>query len=123
MTTINNQYIYPPNFNSISNNFTDFSDFYNNFESITDNVIFGVTFSFAIGMVFSPLNKGLLYLIIGYILWEMLIFCCVTRWQPFKRILYIIAAFIGFYVGRKIIGDRKIFRLVKNVDQYYFIKP
>lgn len=92
---------------------------YNNNVLNFDNIIVGMTTSFAIGILFAPFSRGLLYLILWFIIWEIMIFMIYkNEYNVYNRFMYVISSLLGFYIGRLTIGDDDIF----NNEKKFFIK-
>ena len=76
--------------------------------SYNNDVLTNILGSFAIGLIFAPFNRGLLYLIIWFILWEIIYFAIFREYNFVKRFIYILSSLLGFYIGRLVIGDNDI---------------
>lgn len=83
-----------------------------------DDILVGLLGSFVWGVVLSPLSAGLAFLIASTIIWEILIFYMSSNWSPGKRLIMISFAFLGFYIGRKIVGDDEPFRFKYGEDEH-----
>jgi len=80
--------------------------------------------SFALGIVLSPLSGGLVYLVIGYIIMEIIAYNCGTKYNPGLRLIYLLFGILGFFIGRAIIGDDDPLRMHYGKDENKrFIKP
>jgi len=82
--------------------------------------------SFTVGIVLSPLSNGLLYLFIGYIITEILVYNMCKNYKPGLRLIYLLFGILGFFIGRAIIGDDDPVRMYYGQDQNQnkkFLKP
>ena len=82
-----------------------------------NDILTGLLGSFTWGLILSPLSAGLAYLIVSTIIWEAVVFYASTNWSPGIRVLSIAIAFLGFYIGRLIIGDDEPLRLQYGLDE------
>lgn len=77
--------------------------------------------AFALGMIFSPFSKGLFYLVLFIILFEIfLLWFCYNRnenYPPHKRILLVVIYIVGFIIGRIVIGSDKLTEM--EYEEYY----
>lgn len=89
----------------------EYQDLYN-----SNNALVGITSAFTWGIVLSPLSNGLAYLIGSIVIWEIIIYFASSKWSPVMRLIYIIFGFLGFYIGRLIIGDDEPLRFSYGND-------
>ena len=77
-------------------------------EFIPSHIGFQFTFAFVLGLIFSPFSWGLLFLIIFFVIWELMLFAYYRDYSFdyfTSRAVIIAAYFLGFIVGRLAIGD------------------
>lgn len=82
------------------------------------NPLVSIISSFSFGLILSPLSNGLIYLITSYIFFEILAFLTNKRYIPGLRLIYLIFSFMGFYIGRRIIGDHEPLRIYYGKDKH-----
>tara|TARA_R110001599_G_scaffold130823_3_gene306274 strand:- start:271 stop:603 length:333 start_codon:yes stop_codon:yes gene_type:complete len=82
--------------------------------------------SFILGILFSEISFGLVYVILFLILWEFLYFAYLhanyKRWHLIDRVLIILGAVLGFLLGRFLHEDddhAKDFDKFQNDYEYY----
>ena len=77
---------------------------------VNDNatLLYQLVVSATAGIIFSPWSYGLVYYIIFIIVWEILYGLChyysSNEWSPFERLGIIFAGFLGWIVGRYLVG-------------------
>ena len=82
----------------------------------SNNALLGITSAFTWGIIFASLSNGLIYLIIWLVIWEFIIYMASSTWSPGMRMIYILFGFLGFVIGRFIIGDDEPFRCSYGKD-------
>lgn len=82
-----------------------------------DKVVYQVTFSFGLGLFFAPWSGGLFILILFILSFELIYGMIIQKFtveQFMIRIAIISSYFIGWLLGRVVIGDTKPVRLFFN---------
>lgn len=67
-----------------------------------------VVISFFLGILFAPWSYGLLYLIIFFIIYEIVYFCICTNYNVIDRILITLSYFVGFFFARILFCDELV---------------